>query len=64
MWFTPSPTARRSTRMDWSRSLGAPRSKAALPVSRMAPKPRRLTTMSPSFQVPAAAAGIASEVTP
>jgi hypothetical protein len=50
--------------MDWSRSLGVPRSKAALPVSRMAPRPRRLTIMSPSFQVPAAAAGIASEVIP
>ena len=36
----------------------------SLPVSRIAPNPRRLTTMSPSFQVPAATAGIASEVTP
>ena len=64
MWLTPSSTARRSTPMDWFRSLGVPRSKAALPVSRMAPRPMRLTIMSPSFQVPEAAAGIASEVIP
>jgi hypothetical protein len=35
---------------------------AALPVSRMAPKPMRLTVMSPSVQVPDAAAVIVSEV--
>jgi hypothetical protein len=62
MWFTPSSTARRSTLIDWSRLLGVPRSKTALPVSRIAPNPIRLTVKSPSCQVPADAAVIASEV--
>src|SRR5438034_10635461 len=61
MWFTPSSTARRSTPIERSRSLGTPRSNAALPVRRMAPNPSRLTVRSPSFQVPAAAAVIVSE---
>jgi hypothetical protein len=39
-----------------------PRSKTALPVSRIAPNPTRLTVKSPSCQVPADAAVIASEV--
>src|SRR5438046_554178 len=55
MWFTPSSTARRSTPIERSRSLGRPRSNAALPVRRMAPNPSRLTVRSPSFQIPAAA---------
>ena len=63
MWSTPSWTTRRSTWMDWSRWLGLPRPKAALPVSRIDPSPSRLTTMSPSFQVPAAAAACVSGVT-
>jgi len=63
MWFTPSSTARRTTLIDRSRSLGVPRSKAALPVRRIAPNPIRLTVRSPSFQVPALAALIASEDT-
>src|ERR1700690_100895 len=56
MWLTPSSTARRSTPIERPRSLGAPRSKAALPVRRIAPSPTRLTVRSPSCQVPAAAA--------
>ncbi|MFC7641379.1 hypothetical protein ACFQX6_10635 [Streptosporangium lutulentum] len=62
MWLTPSSTARRSTVIDRSRSLGAPRLKAALPVRRIAPNPTRLTVRSPSFQVPAAAAAAVCEV--
>lgn len=62
MWFTPSSIALRSTAIDRSRSLGVPRLKAALPVSRIAPKPMRLTGRSPSCQAPAAAAVIFSEV--
>src|SRR6266700_6439271 len=63
MWLTPSSTARRSTAIDWSRSLGVPFSKGRLPVSRIAPKPRRFTVRSPSCQVPAAAAGLSVEFT-
>jgi hypothetical protein len=48
--------------MDCFRSLGVPRWKAALPVSRIAPKPMRLTVRSPSVQVPAASAVIVSVV--
>ena len=62
MWLTPSSTALRSTAIDRSRSLGVPWWKAALPVSRIAPKPMRLTVRSPSVQVPAASAVIVSEV--
>jgi hypothetical protein len=62
MWLTPSSIARRSTAIDRSRPLGVPRWKAALPVSRIAPKPMRRTGRSPSVQVPAAAAVIVSEV--
>lgn len=63
MWLTPSSTARRSTAIDPSRSLGVPRWKAPLPVSRIAPKPTRLTGRSPSVQVPAALAVMVDEVT-
>src|SRR4051812_37273426 len=62
MWLTPSSTALRSTVIDRSRSLGVPRWKAALPVSRIAPNPMRLTDRSPSFQVPAASAVIVSGI--
>ncbi len=62
MWFTPSSIALRSTAIDRSRSLGVPRLKAALPVSRIAPKPMRLTGRSPRVQVPEAAAVIFSDV--
>lgn len=53
-----APTALCSTAIDRPRSLGVPRWKAALPVSRIAPKPMRLTGRSPRFQVPAACAMI------
>ena len=62
MWLTPSSTARRSTAIDWPRSLGEPFANGWLPVSRIAPKPSRLTVRSPRPQVPAAAAGV-NEVT-
>src|SRR5580658_8354212 len=60
IWFTPSSTARRSTPIARSRSLGVP---SAFAVRRMAPNPIRLTVRSPSIQVPAAAAVIVCEVT-
>ena len=47
---------------DCSRSLGVPPPKAALPVSRIAPKPMRLTFMSPRSQVPASAAEVVAGV--
>ncbi len=53
MWLTPSSTARRSTVIARSRSLGVP---SGLAVRRIAPKPIRLTVRSPSVQVPALAA--------
>ena len=62
MWFTPSSTARRSTAIDPVAVARRAGWKAALPVSRIAPKPIRLTVRSPSVQVPAAAAVIVSEV--
>jgi hypothetical protein len=40
------------------RSLGVPKWKTALPVSRIAPNPIRLTLKSPSVHVPAEAAVI------
>ena len=58
MWLTPSSTARRSTAIDWARSLGEPFANGWLPVSRIAPKPSRLTVRSPRRQVPAAAAAL------
>ena len=45
MKSTPSSTARRTTRMHSSRSSGSPQMPG--PVSRMAPKPRRCTVLSP-----------------
>src|ERR1700712_2820766 len=45
MKFTPSSTARRSTRMHSSASAGGPQT--PLPVMRMAPNPSRLTVRSP-----------------
>src|SRR3954452_20097703 len=54
MWFTPSSTARRSTASDVSRARMPP---SDVDIRRMAPKPIRLTSKEPSFQVPAAAAG-------
>src|SRR5215208_4041892 len=54
--LTPSSTDRWSTRTASSRSLGGPQ--IPEPVSRMAPKPMRLTVRpAPSVMVPAAAAG-------
>src|SRR5580698_9753872 len=60
MWLTPSSTARRSTLMAWSRFAGTASGISARPCwgRRMAPNPSRLTTRSPSGQVPAAAAGV------
>ena len=60
MWFTPSSTARRSTAIDWSLSPGGLLSHGILPGSRIAPNPSRLTSLSPSRHVPAAAALVAS----
>ncbi len=58
MWFTPSSTARRSTPTACPRSRGTASGTRAAPVwvSRIAPKPTRLTSRSPRVQVPAAAA--------
>ncbi|GAA1956651.1 hypothetical protein GCM10009738_33330 [Kitasatospora viridis] len=47
MWFTPSSTARRSTRIACPRSLGTPPN-GTLPVRRIAPRPIRWTVRSPS----------------
>src|SRR5678815_975423 len=56
MRFTPSSTARRSTRCALARSGGSPQ--MPWPVSRIAPKPIRRTTRSPPSVIePAAAAG-------
>src|ERR1700759_3090051 len=63
MWLTPSSTARRSTVRDRLRSLVVPLPNGTLPVSRIAPKPSRLTVRSPSRHVPAAAASRAGELT-
>src|SRR3954467_9528579 len=55
MWLTPSSTARRRTA--WARSTPAGRPQMPGPVSRMAPKPRRLTSSSPAIpNVPEAVA--------
>src|SRR5262245_10518525 len=55
MKFTPSSTARCSTRRAACGSLGSPHTCG--PVTRIAPKPRRLTRRSPPIvMVPAAAA--------
>jgi hypothetical protein len=62
MWFTPSSRALCRTAIERPRSLGVPWWKAALPVSRIAPKPRRRTGRSPRCQVPDASAVIVSEV--
>src|SRR4051812_15955625 len=56
MWLTPSSTARRSTAIEVSRSRGVPPWNGRLPVSRIAPKPSRLTVRRPNLQVPAASA--------
>ena len=52
--FTPSSTTRRSNAFAASRSGGSPQMPG--PVTRMAPKPMRLTVRSPIPMVPAAAA--------
>src|SRR3954452_19838635 len=55
MWLTPSSTARRRTACAVSTSSGRPQ--MPLPVSRIAPKPRRLTSSSPAIlKVPEAVA--------
>src|SRR3954468_9227675 len=55
MWLTPSSTARRSTACAVSTSSGRPQMPG--PVRRMAPKPRRLTSISPAIaKVPEAVA--------
>src|SRR5947209_7174870 len=55
MKVTPSSTARRSTAIATARSGGAPQ--MPVPVTRMAPNPRRLTVRSPpTSMVPATAA--------
>src|SRR3954463_4576312 len=55
MWLTPSSTARRRTACAVSTSSGRPQT--PLPVSRIAPKPRRLTSSSPAIlKVPEAVA--------
>src|SRR5437588_8331262 len=56
MRFTPSSTARRSTRIASSRSRGSPHTPG--PGNRMVPNPRRWTTRSPPrAKVPLAVAG-------
>src|SRR4051812_32308269 len=67
MKFTSSSTTRRSRAIAPSLSAGSPQMPG--PVIRMAPKPRRLTAMSPSVNCPAAAAegaliAIAADSTP
>src|SRR5271166_4322247 len=57
MRFTPSSSARRSTRMHSIRWAGSPQIPG--PVSRMAPKPSRLTTRSPRWKVPLSSTGCA-----
>src|SRR3954447_25686567 len=55
MWLTPSSTAR--CRTAWARSTSSGRPQMPGPVSRMAPKPRRLTSSSPAIpNVPEAVA--------
>src|SRR6266536_4134094 len=55
MKLMPSSTTRRSVAMAWSRLGGSPQ--MPRPVTRMAPKPSRLTVRSPpTSMVPAAAA--------
>jgi hypothetical protein len=58
MKLMPSSTTRRSTALATSRSGGSPQ--IPLPVMRMAPKPMRLTVMSPPMPiVPDPCAGVA-----
>src|SRR5687767_6802695 len=47
MKFTPSSTTRRNSLCAPARSFGGPQ--ISWPSTRMAPKPRRLTSMSPTF---------------